>query len=234
MNGVHDMGGMQGFGPVAPEPDEPIFHAAWERDVLAMTLAIGARGAWNLDQSRSARESIPPADYLSIGYYKIWLTALENLLHKYQLLSDGELQRYKEDGYINPKSARLSKPLLTASMVAPALAAGSPVNRASQRVACFKPGQTVWVKNINPSAHTRLPRYIRGKPGIVHVVHGCHIYPDSHAQGAGEQPQWLYNVRFSAASLWGSGATGFVHVDCWEPYLSRVNESSAGGIHDDQ
>jgi len=179
MNGVHDLGGMQGFGAINPAADEPIFHAPWERDVLALTLAIGARGVWNLDESRFSRESIPPVDYLSIGYYRIWLTALVNMLEKHQLLAADAL---------------------------------------------YAIGDSVKVKNLNPTGHTRLPRYIRGRRGVVHSVHGCHIFPDTHAAREGEQPQWLYNIRFPAAELWGGDASGHVHVDCWESYLTHAGK----------
>ena len=92
MNSVHDMGGMQGFGPVRPEADEPVFHAVWEKRALALTLAMGATGQWNIDLSRSARESLPPALYLGSSYYQIWLTALENLMRERGLASADELQ----------------------------------------------------------------------------------------------------------------------------------------------
>jgi len=223
MNGVHDMGGMQGFGPIDPDPNEPMFHAPWERDVLALTLAMGARGLWNLDESRFSRESLPPADYLSIGYYRIWLAALQRLLLKHQLIESDELAQHAESGYVGKSNPSLPKPILTADKVPAVLAAGAPVNRPAPQAAQFQLGQVVHVRNINPVGHTRLPRYIRGRCGIVHSIHGCHIFPDTHAARAGEQPQWVCNIRFESTELWGDVSSNYVHVDCWEPYLETIS-----------
>jgi len=224
MNGIHDMGGMHGFGPIAPDPNEPLFHEPWERDVLAMTVAVGARGLWNLDESRFTRESIPPVDYLSIGYYRIWLTALEHLLVKHQLIADDELQRHIDNGYVGPNSKDCPKPILTAATVGAALAAGSPVSREPSGAAAWSIGQSVRVKNLHPVGHTRLPRYVRGHEAVIHAVHGCHVFPDTNAAGDGEQPQWLYNLRFDAAELWGDASSAqYVHVDCWESYLEPAS-----------
>jgi len=225
MNGVHDMGGMHGFGPIAPDAAEPLFHEPWERDVLALTLAMGARGVWTLDESRFARESIKPADYLSIGYYRIWLRALEYLMEKHQLLDIDELNQFIETGVVGEHRAEFPKPILSADAVAGALKAGSPVDRPSTDSALFRVGQPVRVKNLNPKGHTRLPRYVRGHIGVIHAVHGCHVYPDTNAHQNGEQPTWLYNVRFDATELWGEASTASsVHVDCWQPYLDLVND----------
>ncbi len=226
MNGVHDMGGVAGFGPVAPDTDGPIFHADWERDVLAMTLAMGARGLWNLDESRSARESIPPKDYLSIGYYRIWLQALERLLEKYRICSAKELAQFMESGLVTDATVDCPKPVLTADRVSAALAAGSPVTRKPVVPASFHVGQPVRVKLATHTGHTRSPQYIQGHLGEIYSVHGAHVFADSHACGAGENPQWLYNVRFSATELWGEGQSSarWIHVDCWEPYLESHQE----------
>lgn len=217
MNGVHDMGGLECFGPVVTEPDE-LFHDAWEKQLLAITLAVGATGVWNLDQSRFARESLPPGQYLSIGYYRIWLAALENLLIEHALITIEEL----ETGEVLLPSAKV-KQILEAKDVASKLRAGSPVNRAVQSKPRFAVGDWVCVLNKHTPTHTRLPAYIRNHSGVVHKIHGAHIYPDTHALGEGENPQWLYNVRFRAADLWGEARarSGYVHVDCWEPYLSE-------------
>lgn len=215
MNGVHDMGGLECYGPVITGPDE-LFHEPWEKDVLAMALAMGATGTWNLDQSRSARESLPPDSYLSVGYYRIWLLALEKLLLTHELLSEDELNQNKA---IDPprKVARV----LAAEDVATVLAKGAPVSRHVDSVASFSIGDKVVIHNRHLTSHTRLPAYIRNRTGVIHKVHGAHIFPDSHAIGNGEDPRWLYNVRFDAAELWGESRTqaSAVHVDCWEPYL---------------
>lgn len=219
MNGVHDMGGMQCFGAVNPESDEPLFHAEWESRVLAMTLAMGATGTWNLDESRHARESLPADYYLSAGYYRIWLSALEQLLLNHGLVSTEELTSGQME-----EAAREVKRILKAENVPAVLADGAPVTRDPQAPAQFVIGDQVVVKNLHAKTHTRMPGYIRGHQGIVSAVHGAHVFPDSHAHGLGENPQWLYNVEFSPTELWGTSASdsslAAVHVDCWEPYLS--------------
>ena len=215
MNGPHDMGGGQNFGPVRPEPDEPAFHAPWERRVFALTLAMGASGAWNLDQSRAARESLPPARYLAASYYEIWLEGLCALMRARGLVTDEELA----DGRMRTPPRPLAR-VLSAGDVPAAFSRGSPTHRASTAAARFGVGDAVRARDLNPAAHTRLPRYCRGRPGTVVRVHGAHVYADAHAAGAGEAPQFLYTVRFEARDLWGENTTAAaVHVDCFEPYL---------------
>ena len=198
MNGAHDMGGAHGFGPVVPEPDEPWFHGEWERRVFAMVLAMGAGGKWNIDASRFVRENRPPAEYLDMTYYELWLAGLERLL--------------AERGYPDR--------VLTADEVAPMLARGGPASRDSDRPARFAVGDRVRTRNTHPHTHTRLPRYARDKVGVVELVHGTHVFPDSNAQYAGEDPQWLYTVRFTARELWGRDTLDSVTIDAFEPYLS--------------
>jgi len=217
MNGVHDMGGMECFGPVNPDPDEPIFHAEWERRVLAMTVCMGAAGEWNLDQGRFARESLPPVDYLSIGYYRIWLTALEHMLQQRKLVSMQEMQAGQ---CVDP--AKSVKRVLKGDDIANVLRKGAPVERETNTKPKYCEGDTVQIINQHINSHTRLPGYIKGHTGTVHQVHGCHVFADDNASGAGENPHWLYNIKFSAEDLWGEARTqaGHVHVDCWEPYLT--------------
>jgi len=215
VNGVHDMGGMQGFGPVAPETDEPRFHHDWERRVFGLTLAMGATGTWNLDRSRAARESLPPAQYLASSYYQIWLAGLARLMQERGLVTADELA----EGRMRQPPAAVSD-RLTADRVPAALARGSPTARPAAAAARFAIGSAVRARTVNPQSHTRLPRYCRGRAGTIVKVHGPHVYPDTHARGEGEQPQWLYSVRFDAPELWGPDTTASaVHVDCWEPYL---------------
>jgi nitrile hydratase beta subunit len=223
MNGAQDLGGMQGFGPVRPEADEPWFHDAWERRVFGLTLAMGASGAWNLDQSRHARESLPPATYLSSTYYQVWFEGVLRLLKDRGLVTDAELA----DGRAREPGAPLPR-RLEAAAVAAALAAGSPTQRASPAPARFAPGDLVRARTINPSGHTRLPRYVRGRAGTVVSVHGAHVYPDTHARDGDPCPQWLYTVRFDGAELWGPDTTAScVHVDAWEPYLDPLPTARA-------
>jgi len=221
MNGVHDMGGLQGYGALPLEADEPLFHAPWERRALGVTLAMGASGLWNIDISRSARESLPPGQYLTLGYYGIWIAALERLMLRAGVVGADELQA--------GRSLAPPKPLprvMRAAQVDAALARGSPTLRPSSAEARFAVGDCVRARNLNPRGHTRLPRYVRGHLGTVVRVHGAHVFPDRHAAGeAGaafdDAPEWLYTVEFDGAELWGPQAEAGtrVSVDAWEPYL---------------
>lgn len=216
MNGLHDMGGLQNFGPVVPEPGEPVFHAEWERRVFALTLAMAVPGGWTLDASRHAREALPPADYLRFGYYEIWLAALQSLLLERGLVTADELGQ--------GAAAAAAKPvprILEARAVRSTLLRGGPVDRPPPTPARFAISSRVRARNLNPEGHTRLPRYVRGRQGIITRVHGCHVLPDANAHGRGEDPHWLYGVRFAARELWGPDARAddAVQVDLFEPYL---------------
>lgn len=224
MNGVHDMGGLQGFGRVAPEADEPLFHAAWERRALGLTLAMGATGQWNIDLSRAARESLPPAVYLSASYYEIWVRALEQLMLQRGLVSADELAQ----GQVLQAARPLAR-VLRADAVDATLARGSPVNRPPATTARFAQGDRVRARNMHPPGHTRLPRYVRGHVGTVTLVHGAHVFADRHAATAPGAPfddhaEWLYTVAFDGAELWGASAEAgtCVSVDAWEPYLEAA------------
>ena len=219
MNGAQDMGGMMGFGPVEPEANEPVFHADWEKRVLAMTIAMGFAGGWSIDQSRFARENTPPRDYLSRSYYEIWLAGLERLLTERGLASPAEIAAGHAVGPAKPVT-RILKP----EEVAPMLAKGVGYERSAPAAALFAAGEKVRARNMHPTGHTRLPRYVRGHVGVVTQVHGAHVFPDASARSEGEAPQWLYTVRFAGRELWGDAAdpTVSVSVDAWESYLEPV------------
>jgi nitrile hydratase len=216
MDGAHDMGGVPWSGPVRPEPNEPPFHAEWERRAFALTLAMATPGGWNIDMSRFAREDRPDADYLGKSYYEIWLAGLERLMLERRLIAADEIAAGKS---LHP--TRPVERILTADNVAATLRRGGPTEREASRPALFAAGDRVRAKNIHPRTHTRLPRYVRGHVGRVERVAGCHVYPDSNAMGAGEDPQWLYTVTFDAAELWPDAPDPnlAVSVDAWEPYL---------------
>jgi len=213
MNGVHDMGGMQGFGPVAAEGNEPVFHERWEARALALTLAVGAWGRWTLDASRFARERIPAAEYLRMSYYEKWVTGLTTLLLEAGMVTRDEIAKGPTPGA--PKST----PPLKADRVAAALANGGPTERAVAGEPRYSPGMKVHARNMNPLGHTRLPRYVRGKIGTIARHHGAHVFPDANAHSLGEQPQHLYQVRFEAEQLWGESNNSAVYIDLWESYL---------------
>ena len=219
MDGAHDMGCAAGFGPVRPEPNEPVFHAAWERRALAITLAMAMPGGWNIDMSRFARENRPPADYLGMSYYQVWLAGLERLMQERHLVEADELAA---GNALHP--ARPVAKILTADGVAPMLRRGGPTERAQTRPALFAVGDRVRAKTMHPPTHTRLPRYVRGHVGRIDAIRGMHVFPDSNAHGQGEDPQWLYTVSFSGTELWADAPDPLleVTVDAFEPYLERA------------
>lgn len=219
MNGAHDMGGVDGFGKVMPEPNEPVFHGDWERRVLALTLAMARPGGWNIDASRFAREDRSPQDYLSKSYYQIWLAGLERLMIERDLVSREEIDSGR---MLHPPKAGVST--LAPEEVDGVLRRGGPTEREAASAPLFAVGARVRAKNSHPKGHTRLPRYVRGHLGVVELVHGSHVFPDSNARGAGENPQWLYTVRFTGRELWGERAdpATAISVDAWESYLERA------------
>ena len=217
MNGIHDMGGMHGMGPIAPEADEPVFHAEWEAKVLALNLACNV--GWNIDAGRHQIELFPPAEYLAMTYYQKWFRRIEELLVKHGGITAQELA----SGRADPKAEKLS-PRLTADLVEPMLRRGGPATRDAAFLAAFKSGDRVRAKNLNPVGHTRLPRYVKGHVGVIERGHGVHVFPDTNAHSQGENPQHLYCVAFTTQELWGEAASprDKVYVDMWESYLERV------------
>jgi nitrile hydratase len=209
-----DLGGRPSSAPIINEPEELRFHAEWEARALAVTLAMGATGNWNLDMSRAARESLP--DYAMLSYYQIWVAALETLVLERSLVSRDELS----NGHALTPPPRLPR-RMTAAEVPAALAKGSPTHRPTTRPARFSAGDAVRTRSGNVEHHTRLPGYATGRRGRIEHAHGMHVFADAHAQGLGESPQWLYTVVFDGRELWGNEtAKGLsVSIDAWEPYL---------------
>ena len=219
MNGGQDLGGQMGFGPVKPEPNEPIFHGEWEKRVLALNVAAGAMGQWSIDESRHARENIPPANYLAASYYEIWTRAIDMLLERHGFATAEELQT----GHSLQQGA-VPKRVLKAELVDAALNKGGPCDRPVDSAPLFAVGERVRTRNFNPTGHTRLPRYARAKAGVVEAVQGSFVFPDDNAHGRGENPQWVYTVVFDALEIWGEGADPSltVSIDAWESYLERL------------
>jgi nitrile hydratase subunit beta len=219
MDGAHDMGGVAWSGPVRPEPNEPVFHAEWERRAFAITMAMAMPGGWNIDTSRFARENRPPEEYLNKSYYQIWFAGLERLLLERGLITSDEIAAGKP---LHP--AKPVAKILTPDGVAAVLHRGGPTERAASSPALFAVGDRVRAKTIHPATHTRLPQYVRGHAGVIERVLGCHVFPDSNASGDGENPQWLYTVSFEGRQLWGEASDPSlqVSVDAWEPYLERI------------
>lgn len=196
MNGAHDLGGMMGFGPIAAPPSEPVFHEKWEGRMAALSMTVP--GDWNIDEDRSACESMHPAKYLQTSYYEHWLHGLETLLKKY-----------------TPDRSSVMRP----ENVWKSVTARGSYARDIPAPAAFAIGQRVRVKIMNPITHTRSPRYVRGHTCEVVKIHGAHVFPDSNAVGRSEDPQWLYTVRFTAKELWNHATDDTVMLDLWEPYL---------------
>jgi nitrile hydratase beta subunit len=222
MDGVHDLGGMQGFGRVEREEHEPVFHARWEAEVLAMMRAGGGRGVYNLDEFRHAIERMPPARYLAATYYEKWLDGITRLFLEKGVVTEAELTArtaFFEARPDAPASQALPGPLPGRAPFNPGWT--QEVVRETGVTPRFSPGDAVITRNMHPHGHTRIPRYARGKRGVIHSVHGVHVFPDSHAHGRGEAPQPLYSVRFEARELWGEDAEAdqSVHLDLWESYL---------------
>jgi nitrile hydratase len=216
MNGVHDMGGMQGLGTILPESEGPPFHATWEGRVHAMTVASPTRA--NIDTGRHQREKIPGPEYLAMSYYQKWFRSLCDLLVLKGFATREELASGKA-----ASGAPKATPLLTGAMAPATLTRPGSYMREGAPPK-FAVGERVRARNINPDGHTRLPRYARGRSGVVTALHGAHVFPDSHAHGNGEDPQPLYTVRFTAGELWGEAAhpRDSVSLDLWEPYLEGV------------
>jgi nitrile hydratase beta subunit len=215
MNGVHDLGGMHGFGPVAIEKDEPVFHSEWEKRAFALTLACGFLGRWNIDMGRYAREQMPPAEYLATSYYEHWFFGLEKLLVEQGLVSAQELAAGRA-------AVRAVEPqAVVAAEVATRLR-----NRRHARVDAevtpkFRVGDSVVARNLNPAGHTRLPRYARGRHGVIARDHGVFVFADTHAMNRDKKPQHCYSVRFAARELWGADAPAHdgVYLDLWDDHL---------------
>jgi nitrile hydratase len=218
MNGVHDMGGMDGFGTVNPEPNEPVFHQRWEGRVMALSRAIRALGVWNIDWDRYGIELLAPHVYLASSYYKRWFLRTVQLLVQRGIIQVDEMAA----GHALRPGIGLGRTFTLADLER-VMRRGS-YGRPSPAPARFKIGDRVRAKNIHPRTHTRLPRYARGHVGIVERAHGAYVFPDSVVAGKGEDQQWLYTVRFDARELWGADADPAVKIsiEAFEPYLEHV------------
>ncbi len=216
MNGIHDMGGMHGMGPVQYEKNEPVFHANWESRVFALMLAMGAWGKWNIDASRHSREVIPPGEYLRMSYYEKWYAGLIGLLINSSLVTRTEV----ESGVPALGLAKATPPL-TADKIPAMLATRINASRDVKAPPRFQAGQRVRARNMHPVGHTRLPRYARGKVGTIEQDHGVFVFPDTNAHFLGEKPQHVYSVRFAARELWGEQAAprDSVYLSMWDDYL---------------
>ncbi len=216
MDGIHDMGGMDGFGPIPIEQDEPVFHAPWEGRVWALNSALGALGKWNIDAGRYEMEQLDPILYLQSIYYQRWLYRTENILIAHGMVTRQELETPPERRKVEKQGQALSVEDIFARQ---RQARSARVD--AEVPARFKTGDKVRARNIYPKGHTRLPRYVRGKVGVIDRDHGVFIFPDSNAVFAGKKPQHLYSVQFAAQEVWGSDAASAdkIYMDMWDDYL---------------
>jgi nitrile hydratase subunit beta len=219
MNGVHDMGGIDGFGKVEAEQSEPTFHERWEGRVMAMARAIGTNGGINIDMQRFSREILPPVTYLTSSYYEKWFLALEQSMIERSMIGKDEI----DAGHSLRQTPPLKRGMFAMKDVDRVMTRGS-FARDPAAAAAFAVGDRVRAKNINPATHTRLPRYARGHTGTIERINGCHVFPDSSSQGKGDNPQWLYTVVFSGRDLWGADTDPSlkVSIEAFEPYLERI------------
>jgi nitrile hydratase beta subunit len=222
MNGVHDMGGMDGFGAVVREAGEPVFHADWERRLFALVISAMPAADVNIDEFRHAIERIPPGKYLASSYYERWLAAFETLLVERGIVAREELLA-KYDGLPEVVREEVAK---AARTVGPDPITGKRGAKAPR--ARFAKGDRVRARNINPSGHTRVPRYVRGKRGVIARDWGVFVFPDTNAHHAGTKPQHCYSVEFEARELWGKSANRRERllIDLWEDYLEPIGEES--------
>ena len=223
MTRPHDMGGRFGDGPIEPEAEDVRFHADWHPRALAVTLAAGALGEWNIDTNRRARECLAPKDYAKFSYYEKWLSALADLLVEKNIATREELAGGE------PERSPLSEKRLKAENVGAVLSAGGPADRQSDVEPAFTAGDAVRTRRITANrlvdgGHTRLPSYAAGATGRIVRYHGTHVFPDSSAHGLGEAPEPLYAVAFPASELWAAPEHPHdeVVLDLWQSYLEPV------------
>ena len=209
VDGIHDLGGMQGFGPVDVEPAEPVFHFPWEGRTFALAGGALGAGGFNTPMFRHAIERMDPAHYLSSSYYEHWLTAVATLLVEAGMVSRRELQE-RAGGF----------PLSRPSHLTPG-DVDTPPPGATPR---YSTGEEVRARDIHFDGHTRCPRYVRGRRGVILRVDGTASIPEIEAHRREQIPEHTYGVRFELVELWGDAAdpNAVVHVDMYERYLEPV------------
>ena len=226
MNGVHDMGGMHGFGPIDIEVDEPIFHDEWEGRVYGMVTSIREEhDVYGPYGSRHYIENIPPAQYLASSYYEKWMLALETALVSKGLLTTEELDARTRQLSGDPSAevARRDDPDL-AERVRQRVYKPQPLEQRASTEPLFSVGDEIVVRNIHPVGHTRLPRYVRGKRGVIARIYGAQGFQDEPTV-ADSSPQHVYSVVFEASELWGGNAepNQLLYIDMWECWMESAD-----------
>lgn len=218
MDGIHDLGGRQGYGPIDVHEGPNPFHMPWEARLFGITRAFTEPVETSLEMFRLARECIEPAEYLGRRYYDQWLLAHEVLLVDTGVATVEELSTGRSQHGIDG----MPKPMSVAE-VAVAKYRQIRFDRPSDGHPAFTVGETVRIRSRGATGHTRLPQYVRGRLGTIERFHGFHIFPDSNVMGDGFAAP-LYNVSFLSADLWEehAGRTDRVRLDLWEPYLEHA------------
>lgn len=213
MNGVHDLGGMHGFGPVDRDAHERPFEFEWVPAVIAMQAATVPTVA-NIDEFRHAIERMDPVHYLASTYFEHWLDGMTRYCVEKGVATEQEFSA--RAGVLGGDGPPLADPSPWVSRRRP----GPLHRRASSSPARFKVGDVVRTNRDQPAGHTRLARYARGRSGVVAAYRGCFVLPDAAAHGR-EETAHLYSVTFSAAELWGARADPgtSVFIDLFEPYF---------------
>lgn len=220
MDGIHDMGGTQGWGSVTIDPDERVFKADWERKAFAFGALSSRMAGTNLDAMRHAIDRQHPYDYLVDGYFGRWLGSVETLLVESGLLAPGAVEARAR----RLRGEDVDEPSPPAEPHKPDYQPTGPGSlRQTDRAPRFEVGDRVTAKDHAPAGHTRLARYVRGHTGTVVLVQPAHVLPDTHAHFLGENPQPVYAVRFDSKALWGDDADDFtVTVDLYDDYLEAI------------
>jgi nitrile hydratase beta subunit len=224
MNGIHDVGGMDGLGKINRVENEPYFYEDWERAAFGLMAGTVGQGLMNLDEFRHGIELMNPVDYLTSGYYAHWIETIERNLVEKGVLDPQEVEKRTQTFLKHPDTQipnRENPELVT--HLQQVIDIGASTHRELSTPAKFQVGDKVKTNNLHPTGHTRLPRYARGKYGVVHAVNGAHVFPDAHAHGKGENPEYLYSIRFEAHELWGEKKSEIVYLDLWESYLELAS-----------
>ncbi len=225
MDGIHDLGGKEGFGAIVREANEPVFHARWESRVFGLNLVGAGGAARNIDHFRHAVERVDPVAYLTQGYYGRWLGGLETMIVEAGLLDRASITQRAVELGASPDDRIASRPSAEPDHID-----YEPAEHGNRRpvfsAARFDVGDRVRTHNRGTRGHTRLPAYARGRRGVVVARHDGWVFPDTNAHGRGEDPQHLYTVAFEGGELWGDGAEAgvVVHLDLFEPYLERADD----------
>jgi nitrile hydratase len=215
MDGVHDLGGREGFGAIVDKDDDRPFHAEWEMRAFGIKQAVAAAKSWTIDWFRHCRELVAPVDYLTRPYFDQWITT-----RAAQLIDEGYLTLDEIKAGASAFAPKPSVPAQTPEAARAFVKTPESFAVSVNRPPRFVPGEKVRCRLDGGSGHTRLPGYARGRAGAIHARHGGHVLPDASARGE-KRGEHLYTVSFASSDLWpeARGSADRVFVDLWESYL---------------